>query len=208
MTTASVSVDDVMRYEPCPPYPRERVERLFAPHGGRATLAEALALPIPARDRYWLATRSGLYLSDSQLRLVACAVAESSLLRERAAGREPDARSWAAVEAGRAHARGEIDDAELAKAWAGAAEAVEAWEDAEAWAEAEAAWAAAATTMPTPTAWVGGAAAAMVVRAAWEAAWEAGASSSSWEAEAAAVWEEAIKIVARVAGIDKGGNAS
>jgi hypothetical protein len=174
MTTASVSVDDVMRYEPCPPYPRERVERLFAPHGGRATLAEALALPIPSRDRYWLATRSGLYLSDSQLRLVACAVAESSLLRERAAGREPDARSWAVIEAGRAHARGEIGDAELAKA----AEA--AWSAAEA-----AAWAA----------W----------SAAEAAAWEAWSAA---EAAEAAVWEEAIKIVARVAGIDKGGNAS
>jgi hypothetical protein len=191
MTTASVSVDDVMRYEPCPPYPRERVERLFAPHGGRATLAEALALPIPSRDRYWLATRSGLYLSDSQLRLVACAVAESSLLRERAAGREPDARSWAVIEAGRAHARGEIDDAGLAAAreaaWAAAREARASR------AAAREAWAAA---------WAASRAAA---REAWEAAWEAPAERAS---SSSSSWAEAVKIVARVAGIDKGDSVS
>ena len=173
------SVDDVMRHDPCPDYPRERVEALFAPHGGRATLAEAMVLPIPARDRYWLATRPGLYLSDAQLRLVACGVAESALLRERAAGREPDARSWAAVEAGRRHARGEIDDAALRSAWSAAA-----WS-----AAAAAAWSAAAA-------------------AAWSAAAWSAAAAAAWSARAT-VWEEAIAIVARVAGIEfKGGDAS
>jgi hypothetical protein len=43
----------------------------------------------------------------------ACLVAEQALLRERAAGREPDPRLRAAIEAKRAWLRGEIDDLAL-----------------------------------------------------------------------------------------------
>ena len=47
--------------------------------------------------------------ASRELRLFAADCAERVLLRERKAGREPDKRSWAAVEAARAFARGEID---------------------------------------------------------------------------------------------------
>ena len=55
----------------------------------------------------------------------ACRCAERALARERLAGREPDARSWAAVAAKRQWLRGEIDDAGLHAAWGAAWDA--AW---------------------------------------------------------------------------------
>lgn len=69
---------------------------------------------------------------DQIARLFAADCAEAALLGERSKGREPDPRSWAAVEASRAFARGEIG----AAAWdaAGAAARAAAW---------DAAWAAA-----------------------------------------------------------------
>src|SRR5690606_8005909 len=87
-------------------------------------------------------------------RLFAADCAEAALLGERASGREPDERSWAAVDAARRFARGEIKSAALsaaravrAAAWAARAAAAAtakaaAW--AAAWAAAEAAAAAAA----------------------------------------------------------------
>ena len=67
----------------------------------------------------------------------ACRVAEDALNAERKAGREPDERSWAAIEAKRRWLRGEISDKELAAAWAAAGAA--AWDaaGAAAW---DAAW--------------------------------------------------------------------
>ena len=73
----------------------------------------------------------------------ACLCAERALTREREMGREPDPRSWAAIEAKRKWLRGEIDDAKLAAARDAARAAAR---DA-AWAAAEdAAWAAARAT--------------------------------------------------------------
>jgi hypothetical protein len=89
----------------------------------------------------------------------ACLCAERALTREREMGREPDPRSWAAIEAKRQWLRREIDDAKLAAAWAAAASAAR---DA-VWAAArDAAWAAAAS-------------------AAWDAAWDA-AWAAAWDA--------------------------
>ena len=50
---------------------------------------------------------------DKELRQFAIDCAERALLREREHGREPDARSWAALEAARAFIRGEITPEEL-----------------------------------------------------------------------------------------------
>lgn len=49
----TVSVDDIMRFGPCDPYDRERIEKLFA---GReqVTALEILGAGIPARDRLWV----------------------------------------------------------------------------------------------------------------------------------------------------------
>jgi hypothetical protein len=60
---------------------------------------------------------------NAELRLFASGVAERALLQERAAGREPDPRSWRAVQAARQFAYGEIDSEALALAWHHAYEA-------------------------------------------------------------------------------------
>jgi len=94
-------------------------------------------------DKLCASERKTLWVADATRTLheFACWCAERALLRERDAGREPDPRSWDAVEAKRAWLRGEIDD----KALAAAADAAAA-------AARDAAWAAAWDT-------------------AWDAAW-------------------------------------
>jgi hypothetical protein len=53
-----------------------------------------------------------------------CLCAEQALLREREAGREPDPRSWAAIEVKRKWLRGEATDKKLEAAWDAARNAV------------------------------------------------------------------------------------
>jgi hypothetical protein len=101
-------------------------------------------------------------------RLFAADCAEAALLGERASGREPDERSWAAVTAARRFADGEISREELAAAWAAAGAAAGA-------AARDAAWAAARA-------------------AAWAAAWDAAraaARDAAWAAAGAAAWAAA-----------------
>ena len=62
------------------------------------------------------------------LREFACDCAERALLREREAGREPDPRSWAAVEAARRFARGEATAEELDAARDAARDAERTWQ--------------------------------------------------------------------------------
>lgn len=80
---------------------------------------------------------------ERELRLFAIACAERALLRERKAGREPDPRSWAALDVARQYADGNATAAQLAAAAQAAARAAEAAERA-ARAAADAAQAAAA----------------------------------------------------------------
>ena len=96
---------------------------------------------------------------ERELRLFACACAERALMRERERGREPDERSWRAVEVSRRYAMGEADKAELVLA-AESAAARSAW---------SAAWSAALSA----------------ARAAAESA-AAAAARSAWSAESAA----------------------
>ena len=77
---------------------------------------------VPDKDRLWTVLQEGV-LPAKVLRLFACVCAERALLRERGAGREPDARSWRAVEVARRHALGTATDAELAEASAAYASA-------------------------------------------------------------------------------------
>ena len=105
--------------------------------------------------------RTPLWMADATRTLheFACWCAERGLAREREAGREPDARSWAGIEAKRRWLRGEISVRELAAARAAARAAT--------WAAAGAAtWAAA---------WVAAEAAARAAArvAAGDAAWDA-----------------------------------
>jgi len=101
-------------------------------------------------DKLCASERKTLWVADATRTLheFACWCAERALLRERDAGREPDPRSWDAVEAKRAWLRGEIDDKALAAAayaaWATAAAAraaVYAAVDAARAAARDAAWA-------------------------------------------------------------------
>ena len=104
-------------------------------------------------------------------RLFAADCAERALLRERAAGREPHAASWAAVEAARAYARDEITSAERAAAWAAARAADRAAAGAAAWAAARAAaWAAAGAAARDAARAAAGAAAGAAARDAARAA--------------------------------------
>jgi len=85
--------------------------------------------------------RKTLWMFDATnaLRDFAATVAENALLAERAAGREPDPRSWAAVQFIRDLLNGKIKEEDKKAAWSAAWSA--AW--AAAWAAAESAWSAA-----------------------------------------------------------------
>jgi hypothetical protein len=111
-------------------------------------------------DKLCASERTVLWMVDATTTLheFACWCAEQALEQERAAGREPDPRSWAAIKTKRAWLRGECDDATLAAAEAAATLAAA---DAAAWAAA----------------WAADAADAAADAAAWAAAWAAAAAA-------------------------------
>lgn len=115
-----ITIDDVINTNPCtPPYTREYVTELF---DGRKSVYPLTILKderIPAEDKLWLLLRDG-WLPDKLLHLAACGFAEAALLREREAGREPDIRSWNAIEVKRKWINGDATDEELAAAGAAA----------------------------------------------------------------------------------------
>ena len=131
-------------------YPKSRLAELYDhPHTPLEVLTrdDGEWATVSARDRLWTVLRKDV-LPDRMLRLFACECATRALNRERAAGREPDARSWNAIDVARQHADGQASDQGLAAAWAAARAAalVAAWAAARdaAWAAARAAaWAAA-----------------------------------------------------------------
>ena len=89
--------------------------------------AEGAGDEVTCRDkmvyrRARVTSRVGI-LSARTLRLFAADCAERALLRERKAGRKPDARSWAAVQAARDYAEGRIDRTALRAAAAAAYDA-------------------------------------------------------------------------------------
>ncbi len=155
---ASVNALDALKYAPGPVVCRVRLSgQVLAPQG---------------EDKMCASERTVLAMADATTVLHEFAVwcAEQALERERAAGREPDARSWAALEAKRRWLRGEITNDELAAARAAARDA--AWDATRAAARAAAkaaAWAAARA-------------------AAWAAAWAA-TRAAAWAATRAAAWD-------------------
>lgn len=89
----------------------------YAP-GSIATVVE-IGEPVASEpDKYVSASRKLLVAVniEQELRQFAIDCAERALNRERDKGREPDSRSWAAIEAAKAYLRGEITPAELAAA--------------------------------------------------------------------------------------------
>ncbi|WP_289008369.1 hypothetical protein [uncultured Thermomonospora sp.] len=127
--------------------------------------------------------------NDVTARLFAADCAEAALLGERASGREPDERTWAAVDAARRYARGEIQFAALSAAW-------------------EAAWeaAAAARVAARDTAKAAAAAAARAARATAAAAAkgaagnaaEAAAEAAAWDTAEAAAWDAKVALYRRL----------
>ena len=113
-------------------------------------------------------------LDDATWRLWGCDCAERPLLRERAAGREPDPRSWEVVAASRRYAAAKASreelDAARDTAWAAA------WDAAAGAAARGAAWAAAR-----------GADRAAARSAGWAAGWDAaGGEERAWQRDAMA----------------------
>jgi hypothetical protein len=112
----------VMDWCPCIAYPEAKVKKII---GRGKTPQEIAELRIPAIDKAWCLLHPGI-LSDDQMHELACRFAEDALKRERKAGREPDPRSWAAIDAKRKWLRKAITDNDLAAARAAACAA--AWD--------------------------------------------------------------------------------
>ena len=174
-----VTTDMIMVARPCPGYSCERVRALV---GDGLTPRQIAGLDVPVLDRLWVL--SYVVLDDRRRRLLACDCAERALSRERAAGREPDERSWTAVQMARRYARGEATHAELDAAMAATKVAArDAALDADdaAWAAAEAARAASADDV-AGAAWGGARAAAEAAALdAEDAAWAAWDAECDWQ---------------------------
>jgi len=150
-------------------------------------LDEGLALDVPTEDKHWvLCCAAGV--PDRILREHACWCARQALNAERAVGREPDQRSWHAIEVAERFARGEATRDELAAA-SDASDAARAASYAASYAASAAAWAAA-----RDAAW----AASYAARAAASYASYA-ASDAAWAAAWAAAWDKQLAdLVARI----------
>jgi hypothetical protein len=160
------TVEDMLDLQPCEKYDRERITALWAGRK-RLTATDILDLDIPIEDRFWAALRPEL-VPEPLMWEWTCRCAERALAREREEGREPDPRSWAAIEARRAWLRGEIDDKALRAARDAAGDA---WAPARG-AAGDAAWAARTAAGD----------AARAARAARDAAWDAaGAAEREWQ---------------------------
>ena len=142
---------DIMSWGPCEAWPESRVRAALRGLPRNMTAEDVLRRDtIPAEDRLWVVLREEC-LDPRTLRLFACSSAQRALERERAAGREPDPRSWAVVDVARRFAAGETSTEELDAAW-------------------DAAWAAGAAA---------GAAARCAGAAARDAAWAAAAGDAA-----------------------------
>ena len=75
------------------------------------TIREVAQLDIPTKDKIWAICKAS-NAPDNTLREFACWCARNALNTERKAGREPDPRSWAAVDVAERYARGEASKAE------------------------------------------------------------------------------------------------
>jgi hypothetical protein len=139
----TITVNDLISFKPC--YKGEQLKKLITLFRSRpvwTALDVAALTQYPARDRLWLMLRPEL-IPDRTLHELACVFAERALEEERMAGREPDKRLWAAIEAKRKWLAGDISDAELAVAAADVAAASRAALDVALAADADAAAAAA-----------------------------------------------------------------
>jgi len=204
-----ITVDQIMDWDPCSDYTRERVEELWAGNDGLEPL-EIAVLDISVEDILWTLLHPEI-IPEKQLHLLACDFADAALeLIE-----SPDPRSVAAVQAKRYWVAGDITDNELATAraaaWATASAADSAADRAAAraaaWATASAAASAAANAAAWAAAWAAAnaadsaadsaadrAAASAAANAAASAAASAAANAAAW----AAAWADQLKRVVAV----------
>jgi hypothetical protein len=157
-------------------YDDNKIDSLI-PEAG-ITLDEGLALDVPVEDKHWAMCHAA-GVPDRILREHACWCARQTLEAQRAAGREPDPRSWRAVAVAERFARGEATQDELDAAYADASDA--AWDAARA----------AASDAANEAAWNAARAARADARAA---AWNA-AMASAWNA---AMAKQLADLVARI----------
>ena len=174
-----VTVTDILSWRPCCEYTERYIRKLFAKRK-KLNAADILKLRIPFEDRLWVICREGM-VPDDIFHLWACWCAERALKRERKAGREPDKRSWAVIEAKRQWMRGEISDEDLAVARDAASDASIAARAASIAARAASIAASTAARDAAST-------------AAWDAA-SIAASTAAWDAEEKAQRRKLIKML-------------
>ena len=109
-----ITVEKIMAWGPRRNYTEDVVRKLFGRRNA-VTAIDVLRSKIPQADRLWVVLREEL-LGLRQLRLFACKCADRSLKCETKAGREPDARSVAAVVMARRFAMGKATVEELSAA--------------------------------------------------------------------------------------------
>lgn len=135
----AITIDQVMAWNPCSPYDREHVTKLFAGQE-KMTAAEIAALDIPSEDRLWALLHTEL-VGERKLHELACEFAERVV---HLCGDDP--RPRAAIEVKRSWLRGEASDEELAEAiataMAAAKNAARVADSDATWATIWAAWAA------------------------------------------------------------------
>ena len=102
---------DVLSWDPC--HGKTKTLRIMEGMPAEMTALDVLRhdAATPA-DRIWCVIRTGV-LSERTLRMFAAWCARTAIDAERAAGREPDVRSWHAVEVAERYAVGKATDDEL-----------------------------------------------------------------------------------------------
>lgn len=146
-------------------------------------------------DRLWCVLRSEV-LDDRTLRLFAAWCGRGALDAERTAGREPDPRSWAAVETAERYALGKATEDELRDARAAAYAAVCAAYDAAC--AAYAAEAAYAATGAYAYAYAGAYAARAAIRAVYAAVYAAARATDAASAARAAQVARLVELIEEV----------
>ena len=183
-----ITVEQVLSWDPCEEYDDDTLQEIatkieIETVNTTAELIRRLQGIIPAVDILWLVLREEL-IPTKTLHELSCWFAAVSLHRERNRSREPDFRSWDAVETKWQWTQGRATDGEREVAEAAAMAATRT-----AWAEARAAERAA-----REVAWATWAETEAAARAAWAAV---GAAAEAVEAAAMAATRAAAKAAAR-----------
>ena len=108
-----ISIDTVISWGPC--YTRDKILKISDGREHMTALEICDLNWVSTGDKLWLLLRPEI-IPDTQLHILACHWAEQALLHERKAGREPDERSFRAIEVKRKWIDGLASVEELAAA--------------------------------------------------------------------------------------------